>query len=233
MRGGWSNLDTTKLIVEYLIVGILVSIAIIFLGVSILAPADLELFPALFSPDPLSSNTVISALIFLPIAYGVGVIAEYVAMRLFETKADAIKLQRLNYYLNKHESILKKSPLLKSYIKRSDKEARITEMKIANMLFGEMRFYAMTKSPFLQGEIEAHLNRLRILRALPISELLFLTGYIVQVLRSGISNVSIFALVFLGVVLPINISAITNRQERYCRAIERAYTALIVDEKVR
>jgi hypothetical protein len=234
--------DTTKLIVEYLIVGILVCLGIAFWGISAFAPNGIQSLDMILSTKWFSENAILSALIFLPIAYGIGVVIEYAMLIIFEGSADKIRLKILDRFVTQHITLLKKSKLLQNYRVvesgqttkgRNKNEERVKakeKREIAKRLLGEMRFYVMHKSVPLHAEIEAHLNRLRILRALPLAEFFFLLGFLAEYFRTGFSVVYSIATFFLVALTGVNLFAIAQRQERYGRAIVRAYLALIIDD---
>jgi hypothetical protein len=217
-------MDTTKLIVEYLIVGILVSLSLIFLGINIVDPAGVQSFATSFNASTLSTNAIVYGLVLLPVAYGVGVIVEFAALAMFDFGADKIKTVRLKKYFKTHTELLAKSPIVGKYLKKDN------DKSTANMLYGEMRFFAMYKSSALHAEIEAHLNRLRILRAMVLAEIFFIIGLFFQANYYGFPRASIWTIVFLLVFFVVNLIAVIHRQDRYARAIERSYIALMAEE---
>jgi hypothetical protein len=214
-------METTKLIVEYLVVGILVCLAISFL-VFALSPINIQSSWLLIVQDA----SLIVVIILLPISYGVGLVAEYLGMVLYEKYFDAVKEKRFPAFIRGNKDLLTESALLAKYAQTKDQIPRDAGKK----MYGEMRFFTLMKNAPLYAEIESHVNQARILRTLTIAEILFLVGVIIQLVRTGFSLLPFIVLFFLVFLLVFNILAILHRFNRYCRAIERSYKVIMLDE---
>jgi hypothetical protein len=94
---------------------------------------------------------------------------------------------------------------------------------------GKMRFYVMNHSALLYADIAAQISRFRLIRVLFLAEAIVILAIIGQ-LRFGFSP---FLIVMFGLVFFIayaNFLAIRSRFNRYCRAIERSYTVLMIGQ---
>jgi hypothetical protein len=107
---------TTMLYVEFLVGGILVLLALIFLGVSIFPSTEKPIMNLLEQKGHLSASILLSP-IFVAAAYAIGVFSEYFTRSLFEDKLDEIKVMRTKIYLKENYYKLWKSPILKEYLR--------------------------------------------------------------------------------------------------------------------
>ena len=91
-----------------------------------------------------------------------------------------------------------------------------------------MRFYVLMKNPELYEDISSQLHRYRLLRMLFLAVVLFIVGIAVQMIYESSPFLSC-ALMFLIVIAVLDVAVIYDRFNRYCRAIERSYTVLMLD----
>lgn len=182
-------MKTTMLIVEFLVGGILVSIALGFLFVSlfpgeagtILDKATTVLCPDL-SKDQLVGVFLLLSTIFVAIAYTVGVFSEPIARGIFEWILNRIKrrkMENLKEYFEKDQKNLKKSPIVKEI------EEKIKEKH--KQSYGDMRFYVLMRSPELYQDIASQMHRYRLMRLLFLSQSILIIAVIVQLIREFLS----------------------------------------------
>jgi hypothetical protein len=224
-------MKTTVLIVEFLVGGILVSLAMVFCvasvfpGVSII-PDEIEAIIEDLGQYPSLPVGVVLVTIVAAIAYGVGVFSEFIGLHLFEGRHDKIKRQYLIKYLKelKGDGInLKKSPLLKRFDKIPPD--KITKEQ-ARSVIGPIRFYVLKESPYLYQDIASQIHRLRLIRILFLVEIILIVAVAGQ-LHQEFSSHLIYALLFLVIIAIANVFAILDRFNRYCRAVLRSYRVLI------
>jgi len=247
------SVQTTVLIVEFLIAGALVSLALVVFAYSFFPDQTQDIFDVLVqyqlpstedqyqSAEPPSivyvPIAVLLTTIFIAIAYGVGILFEYIGLTLFEGWHDEIKRDHMKKYLKELEDDkvdLSKSPILRKFEGKSPEE--ITKEQ-ARSCIGPMRFYVLMKSPELYQDIASQLHRLRLIRIMFFVEFILMVAVAWQVLRNLTSKEIpslplMFTLVFLLIVLITNFKAILSRFSRYCRAVERSYKALLVDQGI-
>ena len=217
-------METTKLIVEYLIIGLLICLSIIFLIFNIF-PNDIQSVWLTITQYPsLVGAGVIGML--LPIAYGVGMVVEYLGMIPYEGRFNVVKEKRFPIYIEQNLDWLTKTPLFKKF----PKDHLAIPIGTGRKLYGEMRFFVLMNNAYLYAEIERHHNQIRILRVLTFVETFIIVGLIVQFVTKGISSPALATLVAFILLLISNIGAILYRFNHYCRAIERSYKVLSLDE---
>ena len=233
---------TTDLTLELLIAGVLILTSVAMLILSFILPPDwlTSLRQFITTPGAVMDNIVKWAgsvlVVSLPLAtaisYAVGVVAESVAREALEYWwHNAVKRKSLTRYFKANRDVLSKSPIFKKY---ADQPAPGQELVIrdADVLIGEMRFYVMMKHDKLYREIELHLNQLRIIRVLLFASLIG-TLAMGMVLWRGLFSDRILGwsmLIFTTLLLIATARATHGRFERYCRAVERAYKALMINE---
>jgi hypothetical protein len=225
---GEGIMKTTVLIVEYLVAGILVLLALTLLAASIfpeLISGLKSLFAQHESLDAISPTLVV---VFAALAYGVGLVAEFLGEKTFEWWLDRIKLNRLEDYLKKNNGNLHKSPLLAKYQKNPGDKTDESPVPIEIRLIGEMRFHVLMESAELYAEIESQLNRFRLIRVLVLVEAILAAAIVISLIQDY-SPVLVFLLVVVVVVAIANVGAVGRRFHRYCRAVERAYKTLVLD----
>ncbi len=216
-------MDTTKLIVEYLVAGSLIVISTFF-SISSWFPSDIKsLLTSPFLQQPVFMNSAILAPVFIALAYGVGIVSEYVGERAFEWLLDRIKKRRMPKYVSDNEVALYDDPILGSFANQPSKERDLDGLAAC---VGKMRFYVMNHSALLYADIAAQISRFRLIRVLFLAEGIVVLAIIGQ-LRFGFSP---FLIVMFGLVVFIayaNFLAIRSRFNRYCRAVERSYSVLM------
>jgi hypothetical protein len=213
-------METTKLVIEHIIAGLLVLMGLILFTFSYF-PTDMNNFILSLSSLDLSilGNAPVLLVPFTALAYSVGIIFEYIGELLFSKLEDRIKKDRLGKFVNANLESLSKSPLL----------ARSNDTKeLSTELYGEMRYYILSQNLPLYADIEAQVNRFRLLRVLFIVEMIFSLS-ILNELRKGFSLMLIFILVLFVILTLVNYAAVNTRLQRYCRSIERSYKCLVLD----
>jgi hypothetical protein len=219
-------MDTTKLIVEYLVAGSLIVISTLF-SISSWFPNDIRsLLNSSSLQQPILTNSVILATVFVALAYGVGIVSEYIGEQTFEWLFDRIKRRRMSKYVSDNEVALYDDPILGSFANQSSEERDLDSLAAC---VGKMRFYVMNHSALLYADIAAQISRFRLIRVLFLAEAIVILAIIGQ-LRFGFSP---FLIVMFGLVFFIayaNFLAIRSRFNRYCRAIERSYTVLMIGQ---
>ncbi|MFQ5638205.1 MAG: hypothetical protein ACE5IR_09460, partial [bacterium] len=163
------------------------------------------------------------------ISYALGVIAEPISRIIFEYLLQSfIGKKRFTGYLEKHRQILDKSPILRRYTPNNS-EKKKAKLKESQSAMGEMRFYVLMKSSELYTEIESQLNRLRFIRVLVIVEIIIILALIFQINRNPLPVFQYLMNIVIVIVI-VNIFAINSRLNRYYRAVERSYEALVFDQ---
>lgn len=224
---GEDIMKTTVLVAEYLAAGVLVLLALALLAASIF-PELISDFENLFTvPEKLDAISSILVVVFAVLAYGVGLVADFLGEKTFEWWLKRIKLDHLKKYLEKNSESLHKSPLLAEYQK--DRGGKAEEsVAIETELIGEMRFYVLMESAELYTEIESQLNRFRLVRVLVLVEAILTAAIIISLAQAG-PPILIFLLIVTVVLAIANVRAVGRRFHRYCRAVERAYKTLVLD----
>lgn len=216
-------MNTTSLIIEYLVAGILLLFAFLLLAYS-LCPQDIQTLFLLLKSIKEFDFAILS--LFTAIAYALGVLSEPIARIIFEYPVhDLIKRRRLRKYIERHKGSLDKSALLKKYITKDNKIPNI-KLKEAKEIIGEMRFYVLKQNSELYKEIESQINRLRLIRILFIVEIVLLLAFIFQITNSFSPSLC-FGIILIGIFCACTVIGIINRLNRYGRAIERSYELLV------
>ena len=91
-----------------------------------------------------------------------------------------------------------------------------------------MRFEILRLNSDLSREVEAQINRSRLIRILFFVEVVCTFGVLIH-LWHAISAPLMTSLLFLLALLYVNWKAVEYRFERYCLTVERAYKALVLD----
>jgi HAD superfamily hydrolase (TIGR01509 family) len=225
---GEGLMKTTVLVVEYLVAGVLASLALTLLAASIFPELISDLKSLFAQHESLDAISPILAVVFAALAYGVGLVAEFLGEKTFEWWLDRIKRGHLEGYLKKNDENLHKSPLLAKYQKNPGDEIDESPVPIEIRLIGEMRFHVLMESAELYAEIESQLNRFRLIRVLVLVEAILTAAIIISLIRAG-SPVLVFLLVVVVVLAIANVGAVGRCFHRYCRAVERAYKTLVLD----
>ncbi|MBU7012959.1 MAG: hypothetical protein HXS46_19935 [Theionarchaea archaeon] len=213
-------MKTTMLIVEFLVGGILVLLALIFLIGSVFL-GDILAIPRtlaqiLYDPNqcqPQSTGILLLlSTIFVAIAYAVGILLAPVAREMFEWMIRSVKKGRLEEYfdrLEKDEIDRTKIPFLKNLKVNKDQVPA-----------GAMRFDVLMKSPELYQDIVSQLHRYRLMRLSFLAETILILAVVVQLLQEN-SSTSMWALALIAVISVFVFPPIYDRFERYCKAIGR------------
>lgn len=245
---------TSMLIVEFLVGGILISLALLFF-VSSVFYGDIREVRNILYQDQLV--LLLLSTIFVAVAYAVGLFLETFARGFFEGMLNEIKRKSLvGYiaYLDKEYDVdFSKSPILeRAKEKLSEKEGvgnepseggkenRVESHWLMTLLkrknedpvreYGLMRFYVLMKSPSLYQDIASHLHRFRLMRISFIAEIILIGAVIVELFR----EITLPMLVVLGIfilIVCLNVFVIRDRFERYCWAIEKSYRVLVFDQR--
>jgi hypothetical protein len=96
---------------------------------------------------------------------------------------------------------------------------------------GKMRFYVMGHSERLYTDISDQISRFRVIRALVWVELILLFA-VYNRLSYDPSELWTAVKWFIIIILIVNFFAIYSRFGRYCRAVERSYLILLIDQSV-
>lgn len=210
-------MKTSMLIVEYLVGGVLILLSVVFVVVSFKPDIINGILSSLKGCGlELTDVFILLSTIFVAVAYTLGIFSEFFARETFEWLLDIVKKDKFEQYLN---------------------ETRKMGLDLANDPFfvgetllptGLMRFYVWRKSPDLYQVIASQLHRYRLLRILFLADILCIVAVIRQMVR-GSSSLWIWILGVLIFIAHMDFIMIYDRFKRYCRAIERSYTILMLD----
>ncbi len=218
-------MDTTKLIVEYLVAGTLMVVSTLF-AITSWFPNDIRrILTSSTQQQTTFANPVILTTIFIALAYGVGIVSEYIAEQIFEWLLDSTKKRRMFDYVSTHETVMKNSPILGSFA-RQPKEKRNLD-GLASCI-GKMRFFVMNHSAPLYADIAAQISRFRLIRVLFLVEAIAFVAIIGQ-LRYGLTLFWFVTFALIIAIASANYMAIRSRFSRYCRAVERSYMVLMFE----
>jgi heme A synthase len=214
-------MKTTEVLVEHFVGGILMTAALLFLIWSFASDQIPKLPDDL--PAKLKEYAAIIAAVLAAVVYSIGLLAEFAARVTFDRfSMDRIKRRRLAKYVHDNKDNLAKSPILKRFAKGVVGTDEIDA-------YGPMRFVVMMRSgEALYREVEAQINRLRLVRVLFFVEAVVLIGLLVLLLRSPSSALGLGCLTLIALLI-LNFRAIDYRCNMYCRAIERSYRPLVLD----
>jgi len=218
---------TTVLIIEYLFAGILVLLALILLTIVLFPQLQSALGKLSGAHATLDAIAPILAVILTAIAYGTGLVAEFVGGEIFEWWLKRIKRVRLTKYLRDNYANLRKSPILAAYAETAPD--RIAVSKDMAELIGVMRFCVLMQSQRLYQEIESQLNRFRLIRVLFLVEVILALAIIWRLFHAP-SLPLVYCLVLVLLTVVANAAVVGRRFHRYCRAVERAYKVLVLDQ---
>jgi hypothetical protein len=209
-------MKTTAVMIEILVAGVLVFLALFLLAGS-LFPSDMQSFLCkINNPQHWFAKTPFLIFIFIPIAYGLGLLFEFIGLILVEWWLKMIKRKRIGEYYTKEKEFVGKHPIFEKYSCGAPK-------KIKESYHGEMRFYVLMKSSELYSIIETELNWLRLTRVLLIVEVILLFAIFFK------NNPHTrFLLYYLIVIIIATVTVIRHRFRRYCRAIERSFKMLML-----
>jgi hypothetical protein len=215
-------MEATKLIVEYLVAGILMVVATLLAAVSWWFPSGINGLTPSVKP-PTSTNDFILTAVFIALSYAVGLVSEYGGEKTFEWLSDRIRRRHMVEYVKTHQAILKNSPILSPFVKGKRDVNDLAEC------MGQMRFFVMNHSAPLYANIDAQISRFRLLRVLFLVEVIILIAVVGQ-LSHGFTLVWFAAFILTISIAALNFMAIRSRFGRYYRAIERSYLVLMYDQ---
>lgn len=218
-------MGTTKLTVEFVISGVIIVLALFLLAGSIFPILGNTVALIESNSTWISANWALLAIIATSVCYGFGVISEYLGLITFEWLLDRVKEKRLKGFISANPLLMQKSPLLSKYKTNNGSEMR---RKDISSFYGDMRFHVMMKNSRLYTEIEAYINRFLLIRVLFLAEIIVLVSFIIQFLNTH-STPTAFALIFIALIAWANFYAVKYQFEYYCRAIERSYKALLIE----
>ena len=221
-------METTKLLVEYLVAGIVILVSFFFAMISIFPDEVILVLMEVTSNQEVWANTTVLAMVFIALAYSLGIVSEYLGERVFEKMFENIKNERMYQYVTEYETMLLQSPILAPYFSKPNDERDSSSL---GEYIGKMRFYVMQKSELLYADIAAQISRFRLIRVLFLVESLVIVGLIGQ-LRYGFSFYWLVMFTVMIAMLRLNYEAIRSRFNRYCRAIERSYLVLAFSRNV-
>lgn len=220
-------MKTTALIIEYLMAGVLVDLALA-LCVASFFPIQIETILASFNQYESLPVNVLLTTVFAAVAYGTGIFTEFLGFSLFEGFHDEIKRKRIIKYvkdLKENKMKLDESPILR--ILEETEPDGITKEQ-ARKCIGPMRFYVLMESPILYQDIAYQLHRLRLIRILFIAEVIVMVAVSYQLYQlTSLPLAGLFG--FLLLTIYATFKAILHHFNRYCRAVERSYRALIYE----
>lgn len=221
-------MKTTALIIEFLVGGMLFLFSIFFLSYC-LDTQSIDNFYVFF--QNYKEYAILITILVTAISYALGIIVEPISRIIFENLMQIfICKKRFIKYITKHQKNIKHSPILKRYeFKKLENMKSFQKYKSYLSAMGEMRFYVLMNSETLYSEIESQLNRLRLIRVLVLVEIVLLISVIFKIITDS-STLLYFLLIIISMLLIFNIIAISNRIDRYYRAVERAYEALVFDQ---
>jgi hypothetical protein len=221
-------MKTTALIIEFLVGGMLFLFSIFFLAYCL----DTQTIDNLYEFfQNYKKYAILITMLVTALSYALGIIVEPIARIIFENLMQIfICKKRFIKYITKHQKNIKHSPILKRYeLKKLENIKSFQKFKSYLSAMGEMRFYVLMNSERLYSEIESQLNRLRLIRVLVLVEIVLLISLILKVVTNA-STLLYFLILAVFIILILNILAISVRYDRYYRAVERAYEALVFDQ---
>ena len=220
-------METTKLIVEYIVAGVVILLALALLFAAIF-PAELQVLIS-SAPDLQGSSTVVVAallaIVLTSVAYGIGVITEYLGVITFEWLLERIKVIRIKRFFQYNREWLQDDSIMRPYINLPLEE--INRKAVSNC-HGEMRFEVLMKNAYLYGEIESQMNRFKLIRIFFIAEAIIAIALLILISREA-SAIRVSLLILVIMFGCLNWLAIYHRFNMYCRSIERSYKVLFLN----
>jgi hypothetical protein len=217
-------MGTTKLTVEFVISGVIMSLAVFLLANSLFTVFD-DLLTFIDAHSAwISANWGLLAIIGTSISYGLGVVSEYLGLVAFEWLLNKVKEKRMQELISSDSVIIQKSPLLLQY--KSDDDIQMT-CKEVSAFYGDMRFHVMMENSRLYTQIEMYMNRFLLIRVLFLAEVIVLVSFLIGTIKA-FSALMASGLIFVALIAWANFYAVKYQFEYYCRAIERSYKALLI-----
>lgn len=219
-------MNSTELIVEYLVAGTLTIVAILLVAVSFFPNVMLGMLTVEALPEATLGAQIGLSMIFIATAYALGIVTEYVGERCFEWLLDRTKIRRMSRYLEANKTLLENSLLLKPYLQQHPEKRNPKDLAEC---IGKMRFFVMNHSAPLYADIAAQISRFRLIRALFLVAVILAIAVIRQLFYQPI--LLWWATLSLIIALAMaNFFAIRSRFGRYCRSVERSYLILLIDQ---
>jgi hypothetical protein len=176
------------------------------------------------------------ATVFLAVAYAIGIVMEYLGELYCEWWFNKVKRDRVEKFYRQNQATLKEGPIRFLELDPSPNQTQDTSQdkspqkhKDTKEYIGEMRFFVMRSSALLYADITAQISRLRLIRVLPIAEIILLIAILGQIPKAQSPALWVTAVALLIAIFGINILAIRSRFGRYCRAVERSYLILLLE----
>jgi hypothetical protein len=214
-------MKTTAIMIEFLVAGLLVLLALFLFALSFF-PGEMQLFfDQIGKAQHLPDKAPFLIVIIISVAYGFGVLFEYIGVITFEWIHKIIKRKRIKDYYDSNEPILTNNPIFKNY----NSNALNQNDKKKGSFHGEMRFYVLKENSALYSEIELQLNRLRLIRVLFFVTVILLAAVLGQLFLKFTVGKLMLSL-FILMIAFFNVIAILHRFNQYCRAIERSFKML-------
>lgn len=207
-------MNTTNLIVEYLVSGILCITSICIFSYAV-SPNEFIYFLNIFLYYYKDYSTIFLT-VAVAISYSLGVAVETIALQFLESILHKKSVIRLKEYINKNERLFNEDVYMKGIFNET-----ITK-KTARDCYGNLRFHILSHNEKLYKEIESQINRMRLIRVLFLFELLTLISLIIILIKS-FSIVLLLLLSFLVLLSIFTYKSIHTRFDRYFRSIERSY----------
>jgi hypothetical protein len=218
-------MKTTAIMIEFLVAGLLVLLALFLLALSFF-PTEMQLFlDQINKSQHWLAKAPFLITVLISVAYGFGVLFEYLGVIAFEWKHEMIKRKRIDTYYKKNDSILKNNPIFKDYKSNASDQNN----KKNGSYHGEMRFYVLKENSSLYSEIELQLNRLRLIRVLFFVTTILLIAILGQLFLKFTVGKLMLSL-FILMITFFNVIAIRHRFNQYCRAIERSFKMLMLEK---
>lgn len=220
-------METTKLIVEYIVAGVIILLALALLFAAIF-PEELQLLIS-YAPALQGSSTVVFAamlaVVLTSLAYGIGVITEYLGVITFEWLLERVKVTRIKRFFQTNWEWLQDDAVLRPYGNLPPE--KISRKTVANC-HGEMRFDVLMQNAYLYAEIESQMNRFKLIRIFFIAEVILAVALLILIAREA-SAILISLLIMVILFGCLNWLAIYHRFNMYCRSIERSYKVLFLN----
>lgn len=172
----------------------------------------------------ISANWGLLAIIATSISYGLGVVSEYLGLIAFEWLLNDVKERRMGELISSDSAIIKISPLLLKY--KSNDDIQMTRKEIS-AFYGDMRFHVMMEHPRLYTQVETYMNRFLLIRVLFLAEVIVLVSLVIGTIKTFSAPMT-SGLILVALLAWANFHAVRYQFEYYCRAIERAYKALLI-----
>lgn len=216
---------TTMLIVEILVGGVLISLALGAFLASFFYDIDTIYghIETIFNTGGIDQSQsffagalLLLSTVFIAIAYTVGVFSEPIAREIFERRL-LNKVQE--GYVGEYLDMLEKKYAIKDpkdpisrRLKENYDSSKKNGKNQVRFPTGDMRFYVSMKSPELYQNIVLQLHRFRLMRMLFVAEFIFIVAIIMQLYRE-VSSFWMLILVILIIIAFISFIVICGRMQ--------------------